>query len=86
MPVITRFAPSPTGYVHVGNVRTAFFNQLLAEHAGGRFILRSEDTDQERSKAEYLEALVEDLHWLGLRWDEGPDCGGPHGPLSLIHI
>ncbi len=82
MPVITRFAPSPTGYVHVGNVRTAFFNQLLAEHAGGRFILRSEDTDRERSKAEYLEALIEDLHWLGLRWDEGPDCGGPHGPYS----
>jgi nondiscriminating glutamyl-tRNA synthetase len=82
MPVITRFAPSPTGYVHVGNVRTAFFNQLLAEHAGGRFILRSEDTDQERSKPEYLEALIEDLHWLGLRWDEGPDCGGPHGPYS----
>ena len=82
MPVITRFAPSPTGYVHVGNVRTAFFNQLLARHAGGRFILRSEDTDQERSKAEYLEALIEDLRWLGLDWDEGPDCGGPHGPYS----
>jgi nondiscriminating glutamyl-tRNA synthetase len=79
-PVITRFAPSPTGYVHVGNVRTAFFNQLLARHAGGRFILRSEDTDAERSKDEYLEALVDDLHWLGLRWDEGPDCGGPSGP------
>lgn len=82
MPVITRFAPSPTGYVHVGNVRTAFFNQLLARHAGGRFILRSEDTDQERSRPEYLEALIEDLHWLGLQWDEGPDCGGPHGPYS----
>ena len=82
MPVITRFAPSPTGYVHVGNVRTAFFNQLLARHAGGRFILRSEDTDAERSKEEYLEALIADLHWLGLRWDEGPDCGGPSGPYS----
>jgi len=80
MPAITRFAPSPTGYVHVGNVRTAFFNQLLARHTGGRFILRSEDTDAERSKDEYLEALLEDLHWLGLRWDEGPDCGGPSGP------
>jgi len=78
--VVTRFAPSPTGYIHVGNVRTAFFNLLLARRHGGRFILRSEDTDQERSREEYLEALCEDLGWLGLGWDEGPDSGGPGGP------
>lgn len=78
--VITRFAPSPTGYVHVGNVRTAFFNLLLARQHGGRFILRSEDTDRERSREEYLEALCEDLGWLGLGWDEGPDRQGPGGP------
>jgi nondiscriminating glutamyl-tRNA synthetase len=80
MPAVTRFAPSPTGYVHVGNVRTAFFNQLLARRTGGRFILRSEDTDAERSREEYLQALMEDLRWLGLAWDEGPDCGGPAAP------
>lgn len=79
-PVITRFAPSPTGYIHVGNVRTAFFNLLLARKLGGRFILRCEDTDRARSREEYLDALSEDMRWLGLDWDEGPDLGGPSGP------
>jgi len=70
--VRVRFAPSPTGFLHVGNVRTALFNFLYARHAGGKFILRIEDTDRERSKPEYEEALQEDLKWLGINWDEGP--------------
>ncbi len=78
--VVTRFAPSPTGHLHLGNVRTALFNWLLARRCGGRFVLRVEDTDRERSRDEYLEALMEDLAWLGLDWDEGPDCGGNHAP------
>ena len=78
--VRVRFAPSPTGYVHVGNARTALFNWLFARHHGGVFILRIEDTDAERSKPEYERQLIEDLHWFGLDWDEGPDNGGPHGP------
>ena len=75
-----RFAPSPTGYVHVGNARTALFNWLFARHHGGAFVLRIEDTDVERSKEEYEKQLLEDLRWFGLDWDEGPDVGGPHGP------
>ncbi|HSK10019.1 MAG TPA: glutamate--tRNA ligase [Vicinamibacterales bacterium] len=75
-----RFAPSPTGHLHVGNARTALFNWLLARGAGGTFILRIEDTDQERSTAESERAILEDLRWLGLTWDEGPDVGGSHGP------
>ncbi len=75
-----RFAPSPTGYLHLGNVRTALFNFLMARKQGGRFILRIEDTDQERSREEYRRALVEDLEWMGLVWDEGPVRGGPYGP------
>jgi glutamyl-tRNA synthetase/nondiscriminating glutamyl-tRNA synthetase len=75
-----RFAPSPTGYLHVGNARTALFNWLLARGQGGTFILRIEDTDAQRSTRESLDAIVEDLHWLGLEWDEGPDIGGPRGP------
>jgi len=75
-----RFAPSPTGYVHVGNARTALFNWLFARHHGGAFVLRIEDTDLERSKEEYEKQLLEDLRWFGLDWDEGPDVGGPHGP------
>ena len=65
-----RFAPSPTGYIHLGNVRTALFNYLYAKRGGGKFILRVEDTDRERSKPEYRQALMEDLLWMGLRWDE----------------
>lgn len=66
---VTRFAPSPTGYIHVGNLRTALMNYLLARKAGGQFILRLDDTDQERSKPEYADAIMRDLEWLGLTWD-----------------
>ena len=66
---ITRFAPSPTGYLHVGNLRTALFNWLIARKAGGTFILRLDDTDPERSKQEYADAIRQDLEWLGLTWD-----------------
>ncbi|MEJ2007561.1 MAG: glutamate--tRNA ligase [Acidobacteriota bacterium] len=75
-----RFAPSPTGYVHVGNARTALFNWLFARHHGGVFVLRIEDTDVERSEQRYETQLLEDLKWFGLDWDEGPDRGGPFGP------
>ncbi len=75
-----RFAPSPTGLLHVGNARTALYNWLVARHAGGKYVLRIEDTDVERSKDEHETQLIEDLHWLGLDWDEGPEIGGPHAP------
>jgi glutamyl-tRNA synthetase/nondiscriminating glutamyl-tRNA synthetase len=75
-----RFAPSPTGQLHVGNVRTALFNWLLAHGKDGTFILRIEDTDAERSTREAEQSALEDLRWLGLDWDEGPDVGGVHGP------
>src|ERR1700716_2394270 len=75
-----RFAPSPTGHLHVGNARTALFNWLLARGASGTFILRIEDTDVERSTRESEAAIVRDLRWMGLDWDEGPDIGGSHGP------
>src|SRR5262245_51982275 len=75
-----RFAPSPTGQLHVGNARTALFNWLLARGKGGTLILRIEDTDIERSTRESDLAIVRDLRWLGLDWDEGPDVGGSHGP------
>ena len=75
-----RFAPSPTGQLHVGNARTALFNWLLAHGHDGTFILRVEDTDAERSTRESEASILEDLRWLGLDWDEGPDIGGPHGP------
>ncbi|MGI9264455.1 MAG: glutamate--tRNA ligase [Gammaproteobacteria bacterium] len=76
----TRFAPSPTGRLHLGNVRTALFNYLFAKNLGGRFLLRSEDTDKERSQEQFLDGLMDDLRWLGMTWDEGPDIGGPEGP------
>lgn len=76
----TRFAPSPTGEIHLGNVRTALFNALQAGHEQGVFLLRIEDTDAERSKAEYVDALERDLRWLGIDWEEGPEVGGAHGP------
>jgi glutamyl-tRNA synthetase len=79
-PTVTRFAPSPTGRLHLGNARTAFFSQLAAQAAGGRFVLRIEDTDAERSDPALIARLLEDLRWLGLDWDEGPDRGGPHAP------
>src|SRR6476659_7771825 len=76
--VRVRFAPSPTGYLHIGGARTALFNWLFAKHHGGRFILRIEDTDQARSTLESEQMVLDDLRWLGLQWDEGPDVGGPH--------
>ncbi len=77
-----RFAPSPTGYLHVGNARTAILNWLFARHCGGSFILRVEDTDMDRSTTEYYKELLDDLKWLGLDWDEGPDVGGDFGPYK----
>jgi len=79
-PVRVRFAPSPTGYPHVGNIRTAMFNWLLAKHEGGKLILRIEDTDVARKVEGAVEAMLEGLQWLGLEWDEGPDLGGNYGP------
>ena len=75
-----RFAPSPTGYLHVGGARTALFNWLLARRLGGVFVLRIEDTDAERSSDEMVEGILDGLRWLGLDWDEGPKIGGEHGP------
>jgi len=75
-----RFAPSPTGYLHVGGARTALFNYLFARKTNGKFILRIEDTDLERSEKVFEEQLINALRWLGLDWDEGPDIGGPYGP------
>ncbi len=75
-----RFCPSPTGLMHLGNTRTALFNGLYARHTGGVFLLRIEDTDQTRSHEEYTEQLKEDLQWLDLSWQEGPDVGGDNGP------
>jgi glutamyl-tRNA synthetase len=75
-----RFAPSPTGYVHLGSARTALFNLLFARGSGGAFVLRLEDTDLERNRPEYEGGLYDGLRWLGLDWDEGPDVGGPLGP------
>ena len=79
-PPRVRFAPSPTGQLHVGNARTALFNWLFARRHGGAFILRIEDTDSERSTRAAEAAQIEDLQWLRFAWDEGPDIGGPHGP------
>jgi len=90
-PMRVRFAPSPTGDLHVGNARTALFNWLFARHAGGRFLLRIEDTDRERSRPEHERQLLADLRWLGLGWDEGLEEGGEDGPyrqserLPLYH-
>lgn len=78
--VRTRFAPSPTGELHVGSARTALFNWLFARHFNGEFVLRVEDTDTERSRKKFEDSILEDLLWLGLAWDEGPDVGGNYGP------
>ena len=75
-----RFAPSPTGYLHIGGARTALFNWLYARRHGGTFVLRIEDTDTERSSWDMVSGIVDGLRWLGLDWDEGPDVGGPHAP------
>jgi len=78
--VVTRFAPSPTGYLHVGGARTALFNWLYARRMEGKFILRIEDTDQKRNTPTAIRQVIDDLHWLGIDWDEGPEVGGPNGP------
>jgi glutamyl-tRNA synthetase len=80
--LVTRFAPSPTGSLHLGNARTAFFSHLWARKSAGRFILRIEDTDVERSEPRFRDGLMQDLKWLGLDWDEGPDVGGPSAPYA----
>src|SRR5688500_933251 len=80
MSVRVRFAPSPTGHLHVGGARTAIFNWLFAKHHGGAFIIRVEDTDQARSTRESEALVLDDLRWLGMQWDEGPDVGGLHEP------
>ncbi len=80
--VRVRFAPSPTGYLHIGNARTALFNWLFARHNNGKFILRIEDTDMERSREDYTQKIIEDLRWLGLGWDEGIDIGGEFAPYQ----
>ena len=77
--VRVRFAPSPTGLLHIGNARTALFNYIFAKHCQGMFILRIEDTDLERSTDESTQQILYDLHWLGIQWDEGPDRGGLEG-------
>jgi glutamyl-tRNA synthetase len=82
LPLTTRFAPSPTGSLHLGNARTAFFCYLWARQSGGRFILRIEDTDAERSQRRFRDELMAELRWLGMEWDEGPDIGGPSAPYS----
>src|SRR4030042_1667581 len=78
--VRVRFAPSPTGYPHVGNIRTALFNWLFARHCGGSFIVRIEDTDVARKVEGAVEAILDGLRWMGLDWDEGPEVGGKYGP------
>ena len=78
--VRVRFAPSPTGTLHIGSARTALYNFLVARHGGGSFVVRIEDTDVARSEARYERAILDDLAWLGLAWDEGPDVGGLYGP------
>ncbi|KAE8849513.1 hypothetical protein CFE70_004934 [Pyrenophora teres f. teres 0-1] len=78
----TRFAPSPTGYLHLGSLRTALFNYLLAKRTGGQFLLRIEDTDQKRTVHDAEQRLFDDLRWAGLQWDEGPEVGGPYGPYK----
>jgi glutamyl-tRNA synthetase len=80
MPIRTRFAPSPTGYLHIGGVRTALFNWLLTRQLGGQFILRIDDTDTERNRPEALQPILDGFRWLGIDWDEGPEVGGPHAP------
>lgn len=80
MTIRTRFAPSPTGYLHIGGVRTALFNWLLTRRLGGQFILRIDDTDAERNRPEALQPILDGFRWLGIQWDEGPEVGGAYGP------
>lgn len=81
-PARTRFAPSPTGVLHIGGVRTALYSWLIAKQTGGKFVLRIEDTDRTRYSPEAEASIMESLHWLGIDWDEGPDIGGPHAPYT----
>ena len=78
--VRVRFAPSPTGYPHIGNIRTALFNWLFARHSGGSFIVRIEDTDVTRKVKGAVKEILDSLRWLGINWDEGPEVGGAYGP------
>ena len=80
MTIRVRFAPAPSGSIHVGNARTALFNWLYARHNGGIMVLRVEDTDRSRVSEESFRAVLDDLRWLGLNWDEGPEVGGPYAP------
>lgn len=80
MTVRTRFAPSPTGFLHIGGVRTALFNWLFSRRHGGKYVLRIDDTDQQRNVDEALAPILHGFHWLGIEWDEGPEVGGPHAP------
>src|SRR4051794_36900216 len=80
MTVRTRFAPSPTGFLHIGGVRTALFNWLLARHGGGQFVLRIDDTDQQRHVEEAVALILDGFRWMGMDWDEGPERGGRFGP------
>ena len=79
-PARVRFAPSPTGRLHIGGARTALYNYLLAQQTGGQMILRWEDTDRKRYQPETEQEIIESLNWLGIYWEEGPDVGGPYGP------
>ena len=83
-PVRLRFAPSPTGYLHIGGVRTALFNWLFARHHGGGFVLRIDDTDRQRNVEEALTPILDGFRWLGIDWDEGPEVGGDFGPLLPV--
>jgi glutamyl-tRNA synthetase len=78
--IVTRFPPSPTGFMHIGTARTALFNWLYARKHGGKFVLRIEDTDQTRARADSEQMIFDALRWVGLTWDEGPDVGGPYAP------
>src|SRR2546430_5048716 len=80
MTIRTRFAPSPTGYLHIGGVRSALFNWLYTRRLGGQFVLRIDDTDTERNRPEALQPILDGFRWLGIQWDEGPEVGGPCGP------
>ena len=83
-PARVRFAPSPTGYLHIGGVRTALFNWLWARKTKGTFILRIEDTDTARNEDQWIDSIIGSLRWLGLEWDEGPEVGGAHGPYTQM--
>ena len=82
--IVTRFAPSPTGYLHIGGARTALFCWLLARHHNGKMILRIEDTDQKRNTPTATAQVINDLRWLGIDWDEGPDPNHPDDPTKCI--